>query len=137
MKTFRLESIIFAEEKRNFWQYSVKVAVATLGVSSLALGVAALPVLYISSVILFANYFINNNFADVQQSKFSFSNNKIPSSEITPADKIHLQQKIKFWQNGVEQHQLKLENNNIQNSTCKVCGALVLSYALFIILKRA
>ncbi len=120
-------------QKRNFWQYGVKVSVATLGVASLALGAAAVPVLYISSVTFFVNFFINNYIAAVHQSKFSFSTTIIDKKS-SPAEQIHLQRKITFWQYGVERHKLKIDNKLQQKNIYKVSLALILSYGLFLIL---
>lgn len=111
--------------KRNFWEYGVKLSVATLGTASLALGAAATPVLLISAIALMVNFLSIEYIAELNTLPFRF--------ETTEELPTHCSAPI-FWQKSCRKHHIRLDNNYKQYNLSKLGVGMVLSYAVFMLI---
>lgn len=112
--------------KRNFWEIGVKVAVAILGLTSLALGELAVPILFSSALFLGINYLFLECFADFKEPSYSVpekGTNNPPESFSSF-----------FWRKEQEQFQLHSEKNQAQKNMIKTGVGTVFSFLLLMLI---
>ena len=112
--------------KRNFWEIGVKVAVAILGLTSLALGELAVPILFSSALFLGINYLFLEYFADFKEPPYLLSD----KNDNSPAENIS----SFFWRKEQEQFQFHGEKNQAQKNMIKTGAGTVFSFLLMMLI---
>lgn len=112
--------------KRNFWEIGVKVAVAILGLTSLALGELAVPILFSSALFLGINYLFLECFADFKELPYLLSDKK----DNSPSENVS----SFFWRKEQEQFQFHEEKNQAQKNMIKTGVGTVFSFLLMMLI---
>ncbi len=112
--------------QRQFWEYGVKLAITSLGLTSLALGSNALVVLSATGLVLGLSHLIFNAYTKIKHPTF-----KPVKLENKPQESRKLLALKSHWFLGREQHRLQEQQKRRQENVAKTAMTTTLGLFLF------